>query len=238
MKIKYALGAGALCLAGLASALVATDPSVTIALSHTRINAELAKQLPRDEMMSGAQIIINEAKISSAGEGRLNVALLADVNLIGMPGKVAITTSGTPKYKEFQVFFQDPKIENLDYEFPSVNVSSQADTGSGANALVTYMLPSITRSALDRMQDRPLGALPQETWKHRAMAAVLSNIEVSNTGLNVVLNPARLIPHALSSRDSYVVLGTILLCGLIIYGLRSTEGSTLTTSRRIIRKRS
>jgi hypothetical protein len=214
MKIKYALGASAVCLAGLAS------------------------ELPRDKNMSGAHIIINEAKISSAGQGRLNVTLLADVDLSGMPGSVSITTSGIPKYKEFQVFFQDPKIENMDYEFPGMNVSSQEETRSGANAFVTYMLPSLTRSALDMMQDMPIGALPQETWKHRAMAAVLSDIEVSDNGFDIVLYPARIIPHAIRSRSSHVVLGIIMLCGLIIYGLRSTKGSTLTASRRMIRKRS
>ena len=238
MKFRYALCAGALCLPALASALVVTDPAMTIEITHARLNAEMAKQMPRHEVMSGAKVTINEAMLSSAGHGRLNVTLLADVDLSGMVGSVAVTTSGTPDYKELQIFFSDPKIENLEYEFPGMNVSSRDDTGSGANAFVTYMLPSLTGSALGRLQDRSVGTVPQDTWKQRALAAVLSDVGVSDAGLRVVLNPARLLPHALNSRNTNVVMGIIILCCLIINGIRSTTGSALGNSRTTRQRRS
>ncbi len=225
MKFRYALGAGALCLAGLASAWVAFDPAMRLGVPYARLNAALAEQLPREEMLSGSKVTINKAVLSAAGGGRLTVAVLAELDLSGMAGTVEITTSGLPRYKDRQIFFADPGIEDLEYDFPSMSISSRTSSTGGASALVTYMLPSLTSSALTRLQNTAVETLPQDTWKQRAAAAVLSGIEATDDGLDVVLHPARLLPHMLTSRHAPVALGIIILCGLIIYGFRSTEGS-------------
>lgn len=225
MKIKHLLGAGALSLAALATTWVVWDPVVTIEIPHERINAALAEQLPRQEKLSGARVTINEASLFTAENGRLNVEILADLDLSGMAGEIEITTSGIPDYKDLKIFFLDPVIENLEYEFPSMNVSSRSETAGSANALVTYMLPSITSKAVTRLQSAPIADLTQDGWKQRAAAAVLSGIKVKNDGFDVMLHPARIVPHTLTSRHTPVILSIILLCGFLVYGYRSTQGS-------------
>ena len=68
--------------------------------------------------------------------------------------------------------------------------------------------------------------------EQRAAAAVLSGIKVKNDGFDVMLHPARIVPHTLTSRHTPVVLSIILLCGFLIYGYRSTQGSALGKLRK------
>jgi len=222
VKIRYVLGAGVLCLAALASVWVVVDPEMQIQLPHDKINASLAEDLPRQEVVSGAEITIVDIVLSTGAPGRINVAAAADVELNGMAGRVDLTISGTPKYQNAQVFFSDPVIEALEYEFPDLNISSRREAAGAAGGLVTYMLPSLTKAAVARLQSTPLVDLSQNSWKQRAARTVLSDLGVTDTGLVLALHPARLLPHVLFNKNTLALLVILCLFGVFCFELRSS----------------